>query len=501
MRNPVEGKNIVVIGSGIGGLSVGILLSALKFNVTVVEKNPMPGGLMNSYRKSGIDCPVGVHYVGALADNEPLGKMFSVLGIGVDELFYRMGRDGIIDRYIFDDFTFDLPVSVDAYEKNLRDACPEDAGALDIILKNLRDIASRMMNPLFLLNQGDPFSTMDYFQPMGELLDERSASPRLRAILAIPCQLIGVQLDECPIIFHHMVVASYLFSSWRLKKGGSHMTDVFVSRFRQSGGSLILNKAVTKIRTENGKVSGVDLSSGETLDADGVVAAIHPKILLELLSPGDLRPALQERIRALDETDGIIAVQAAIDAAAHPELDYNIYRLATNDQGFIEDGIFYQIREGDHKNSHLLSIITRSLYEDWRPWENTKTGKRGADYEAKKLALARDLMAKAEGVFGPLKNPRILDVFTPLTVRDYVNCPEGSCYGVLRSSRQLLKVASLHNIPIGGLCLAGQNALAPGVMGSILGSLAAVRQIIGQKRFAEEFHPQLSRLDVHADLC
>ncbi|MDD8019193.1 MAG: NAD(P)-binding protein, partial [Bacteroidota bacterium] len=64
MRNPVEGKNIVVIGSGIGGLSAGILLSLLNFKVTVVEKNPLPGGLMRSYRRAGIDCPVGVHYVG-----------------------------------------------------------------------------------------------------------------------------------------------------------------------------------------------------------------------------------------------------------------------------------------------------------------------------------------------------------------------------------------------------------------------------------------------------
>ena len=90
MRNPVEGKNIVIIGSGIGGLSAGIFLSLLNFKVTVVEKNPLPGGLMRSYRRSGIDCPVGVHYVGALGEKEPLGKMFHILGIPVDELFAPM---------------------------------------------------------------------------------------------------------------------------------------------------------------------------------------------------------------------------------------------------------------------------------------------------------------------------------------------------------------------------------------------------------------------------
>jgi hypothetical protein len=56
----------------------------------------------------------------------------------------------------------------------------------------------------------------------------------------------------------------------------------------------------------------------------------------------------------------------------------------------------------------------------------------------------------------------------------------------MRSSRQLLKAISLNNIPIPGLCLAGQNALAPGVLGSIMGSFNAARQIIGAERFAQE---------------
>ena len=491
MRAPVDGKNIVVIGAGIGGLSAGILLSALDFKVTVVEKNPLPGGLMNSYRRAGLDCPVGVHYVGALGADEPLGKMFRVLGVGVEDLFYRMGRHGVIDRYIFDDLTFDFPEGIDEYEKRLRSAFPADAQALDVILRNIRDIAAKMMDPLFLLNQGDPFSNMEHFRPMGELLDDVHASTGLRAVLAVPCQLIGVKLQDCPVLFHHMVVAAYLFSSWRLKEGGAHMTDRFISRFREAGGELLLKKSVTKIRIENKKVAGVELDTGEVLNAEGVVAAIHPKILLGLLEAGSLKPALKDRIETLEETEGIICVQAGIDATEHPELDHNIYRLHADRDGSVADGIFYQIRKGRHQDENLLSIITRSCYQEWRLWENTQTGRRGAAYEEKKLAMAHELLKKAQTVLGPLKNARILDVFTPLTLRDYVNCPEGSCYGLLRSSGQLLKAATINNIPIGGLCLAGQNALAPGVMGSILGSFNAVRQIIGRERFTGVIAPKL----------
>jgi phytoene dehydrogenase-like protein len=486
VKNPAEGKNIVIIGSGVGGLSTGIILSLLNYSVTVVEKNPLSGGLMRSYRRGGIDCPVGVHYVGALGANEPLGKMFHILGIPIEDLFTRMGESGIIDRYIFEDFVFDLPVSIDAFERNIKSAFPAEITLIDVFMKNLREIAGRMLDPAFLINQGDPFQNMDFFQPMGEFLDKFDASAGLRAVLAVPCQLIGVQLVECPVIFHHMVLAGYLFSSWRLKVSGSTMADVFTRRFQELGGKLIVNDGCDKIILDEGEVAGVRLNSGTNLGADTVVAAVHPKILLNLLEPDALKSSYRQRIANLKETEGVIAVQISVDASAHPEIDHNIYQRYNDEKELIKDGIFYQLRQSNDKDVNLISIFTRSLYSEWSKWENTISGKRGKDYEEKKLSIGQDLLQKANEVFGSLKNARILDVFTPLTLRDYVNCPEGSCYGVMRSSAQLLKIASLSKPLISGLFLAGQNAVAPGVLGTILGSFNAVRQIIGASRFAEE---------------
>lgn len=166
---------------------------------------------MRSYRRGGIDCPVGIHYVGALGAEEPLGKMFAALGIPVDELFVPMAGEGIVDRYIFDDLTFDLPDGIDTLENSLRDTFLQEKPALDVLMKNLRDISRQMTDPSFLFAQGDPFQNMGYYQPMGELLDSLNVSPALRAVLSVPCNLIGVPLNDCPVIFHHMVLASYLF--------------------------------------------------------------------------------------------------------------------------------------------------------------------------------------------------------------------------------------------------------------------------------------------------
>jgi len=485
MKNSLEGKNILIIGSGIGGLSAGILLAGLNYRVTIAEKNQLPGGLMRSYRRAGFDCPVGVHYVGALGANEPLGRMFSALGIDVQEIFSRMGSEGVIDRYIFDDFSFDLPANIEAYEKNLRDSFPDENQAINVLMNNLREISQRMLDPAFLLNQGDPFQNIDYLQPLGDFLDKLNVSPRLRAVISVPCQLVGVPPAECPLIFHHMVLASYLFSAWRLREDGARMTDAFVRRFQQFGGNLLLNDEVEKITLKEKTIAGARLKSGREIAADFIISDIHPKILLPLLPPDTFRLTYRQRILDLVETEGVISVHASVDAAVHPEMAHNIYRLAIDQQGTIQDGVFYQIRRGTNQ-SNLLSIITKSLYGEWSPWENTYSGKRPKEYEEKKQKIARDLLRQAEAVFGHLKNAKIVDVFTPLTIRDYINCPEGSCYGIMRSSRQLMKITSVTKMPIEGLYLTGQNVLAPGVMGSLLGSFDVTRKIIGTSRFIQE---------------
>lgn len=264
------------------------------------------------------------------------------------------------------------------------------------------------------------------------------------------------------------------------------MADSFAARFKELGGKLILNNGVAGINLENRKVTGLRLNSGEDLAADAIVAAIHPKALLALLEPDSLKSSYRQRILNLKETEGVVAVQAGVDAHAHQEISYNIYRMQADKNGLLHHGAFYQIRRGNAHGANLLSIITKSLYSEWSKWENTNSGKRGQDYEEKKLSIAHDLIQKAGEIFGKLKKSKILDVFTPLTLRDYVNCPEGSCYGVMRTSGQLLKIASLNNFPVTGLYLAGQNAVAPGVLGSILGSFNAVRKIIGAERFNQE---------------
>ena len=110
---------------------------------------------------------------------------------------------------------------------------------------------------------------------------------------------------------------------------------------------------------------------------------------------------------------------------------------------------------------------------------------RGNDYLRVKEQHATGLIQEAEERFGSFKGLKILDAYTPLTMRDWVNSPGGSAYGVLRSSSQVLGTALLNRTAVQGLYLAGQNVMAPGIIGTIMGSFSTVKLILGDKEFKE----------------
>jgi len=485
--NRPASQNALIIGSGVGGLSTAIILAQLGFQTTVIEKNPLPGGLMRGYTRKGLDCAVGVHYLGALADGQVLRRLFDFLGVSQRIPVARMGAAGIVDRYIFEEFTFDLPEGFDAYEENLRRAFPDEHRQISMIMKIIRQHGEKIHTLDFLFARQNDVSMLEYTKPFGEILTELKCSPGLRAVLGIPCCWIGVPLESCPVFYHNMVLATYLFSSWRLKCSSARMANAFVERLKSLGGQIIQADGVEKILVNNRVVEGVQLQSGSVLKAPVVIGSVHPKVVLNLLPDGAAKPSYRRLVSKMVDTDGMFCAHVSVDASSHEAVPYNIFKMHTGKNGSILDVKYYQLRESERDGKNLLTILTSGEYERWQKWEHTHTGRRGADYVRDKENRAWRLIREAEEILGALPGAKLLDAYTPLTTRDWVNSPGGSAYGVLRSSDQLLEASILNRTSVKGLFLAGQSVLAPGILGTIVGSLGIVKLIIGPERFYKRF--------------
>jgi phytoene dehydrogenase-like protein len=486
-------KKVIIIGAGIGGLSTGIILAKLGFDVTVLEKNCQPGGLMRSYSRDGIQCAVGVHYLGSLDKGQILRTFFDYLGVTEAIPVTRMGRNGIIDRYIFDSstdqaLTFDLPQGISAYGENLNRAFPLEKNKIAKLLDPIHKASEQLHQLDFLFAGDNGFSLSDQFEPLGKILTELQCSPGLQSVLSIPSCWIGVPLHDCPAYYHNMALASYVSSSWRLDCSGSDMANVFAARLKELGGKIITNAEISRINVQSRVVQGVQLQSGENLTAATVIGAVHPKVVLKMLAQEDVKPSYRQRISSLQDTHGIFSVHVAIDSDTHPEIPYNIFKIDTDQASKVADLKYYQIRKSEKKGVNLLSILTSGKDELWAPWVNTKSSRRGEEYLALKEQHAASLIVEAEHMFGSFKGAKTLDAYTPLTMRDWVNSPDGSAYGVLRSSSQMLATALLNRTAVKGLYLAGQNVTAPGIIGTIMGSFSTVKLILGTDEFKKMIH-------------
>ncbi len=473
---------VVIIGAGLGGLTSAILLGEMGIKATIIERSPVPGGLLRSYARQGVDCAVGLHYFGPAGKGELLRQMFDILGVTERLKLRRLGTQGVLERYIFDDLTFNLPATLPAFKEELLALFPTEKEPIDFIITALQTMSQGLRFDAGGSLQSSPFSFAGLDQSMEEFLAASGCSKKLHDILSVHGFWSGLPMDKCPAYLLLYTLGALLLSAWELGCTGKQMADGYAERARESGADLILGDPVERILVEDGRACGVRLKSGRSFSCKKVLAAIHPKLVLPMLPDEALPAAYKEGLLKLRETGSTVCVHLLVDVKQQEGRGYNMFRIHKID-GVNIDGTFLQVRPSERAGYNLLTIIGGSKYSDWKQWHETHTGKRGKDYQQVKMEAARSLIEIAGSVLGPLGDYTILDISTPLTMRDWAASPEGSIYGLMRSVNNDLQYAVLTRMPLRALYLVGQNAIAPGLLGVTLSVLRGVGEVAGRARF------------------
>ncbi|MBN2192062.1 MAG: NAD(P)-binding protein [Polyangiaceae bacterium] len=454
--------DVVVVGSGLGGLTTSLLVARLGRKVALVEARTELGGVSRSFRRRGVDCPVGIHYFGAAGPGELVDRVWSALGLSIP--LQPAGRDGLLSRYHIGSEIFDLPVGFDAYEAALLTAVPAEREVVGTVVRSLRDAAA----PLKMQARVGGF---EVFETARGFLQRLGCSERLIRLLSGPEGWLGMPLSECPRSSFELALASYLLSSWRLACTGTELVERLAARLNALGGEVIVGDGVSRLTFVDGGVKGVILRSGRPLRADHVVLAVHPKLAVGLFGDEPGLDGLARRLVALPDSMTASMGFALVDAARTPARSYNTYHLDL-DGG---SSFWFQLTPSGHAGKNLLCVIVADDYQAWRRWEQTTTGNRGAEYLEAKAGLAERMLAGVRR-HAEVGEVEWLDTFTPLSFRDWVGNWEGSLYGVSRGG---LALAGL-NRGVPGLRFVGQSLLAPGVVGVTFGALRVAGDLAGR---------------------
>lgn len=474
--------DVVIIGSGLGGLTSAILLGEMGRKATLIERNPLPGGLLRSYTRQGIDCAVGLHYFGPAGEGELLRQMFDILDVTEKLKLRRLGTGGVLERYIFDDLTFELPPTFTGFEKALRSMCPHESDAIDTVVSAVYSLAHGLHFDTTGRLQSNFFSFVGFNQSMEDFLQASGCSKKLHDILTVHGFWTGLPMDKCPAYLLLYTLGALLLSAWELGCTGTQMVEAYVERAQATGTELLLGDPVEQILVRDGRACGVLLKSGRTIACRKIIAGLHPKLVLPMLPDGAIPAEYRQGLLNLEETPGAVCVRLLVDQKQHAAPGYNLFRIHKVDGATI-DGTFFQMKHSELAGRNVLTMIRGSNYADWKKWRHTHTGSRGPDYEKAKMLAAEAMIQTARSVLGTLEHYKILDISTPLTMRDRAGSPEGSMYGILHSVKNDLQYAVLTRLPVRALYLVGQSAIAPGLLGVTLSVLRGVGEVAGRANF------------------
>src|SRR5574344_2171889 len=120
--------DIIIIGSGLGGLECGTMLSRCGMSVLVLERQAQPGGCMQTYMRGNIAFDTGLHYIGGLEEGQPLHDTFKSLGL-LELPWQRLDPNGF-DRITIGNETFAYHNGYDNFARSLAERFPSQKQAL-----------------------------------------------------------------------------------------------------------------------------------------------------------------------------------------------------------------------------------------------------------------------------------------------------------------------------------------------------------------------------------
>jgi phytoene dehydrogenase-like protein len=262
-------KSVVIVGTGVGGLSAGALLSKQGYKVKLLEKESRIGGRAFSYQYEGCRLDSGIHVAGFGSAGD-LGKVLKATGA---DKYVPMGKEDDPPLLIMDK---DYPFPRNPIELNKWQVLPVDARM------DMADIALQAVSkPLDELRKSDETSLYDF-------LKERYDDEKYQMIMEglARCVLHVYSSKVCSVWAFYALYRSNLETSKAQaypKEGVSSISNGLEKIIKENKGEIKLNNEAKSVIVEKGKVKGVQLADGSTVNSETIVLDLPPKIIVKIL--------------------------------------------------------------------------------------------------------------------------------------------------------------------------------------------------------------------------
>lgn len=481
----MENADVIVIGGGFAGLTCALTLVKTGKRVLVLEKEPVPGGAFQSFRRRGHLLETGFHYVGGVGESEVMRPLITFFGLEdlpwqrLDNEFLEMHRHGK---------TFAFQSGYDHFAKAIAKEFPDEKPAIDEFVRVMRDINEHIYETVLPGKESRMSKLMAVSAKT--YLESHFRSPELRDILC--GQSLTTELtDELPLYSFVQSLNSFIQGAYRLKGGGETLINRLVENLLAAGGELLTRKTVSGFTLgENGNVSAVRCTDGSEYTADIFISTLHPAQTMALIPEcPQIRGVARRRLQRLQNTVGMFTVQLALKPGTVPYRNRSISILESDDLWHTPYGpddpvrnmlISYNVpAEGIFAT--VIDLLTPMSWDAVSEWAESSVGHRPEAYKDFKRHKAKKCIDLAMHYIPELQdNIEEYWTSTPLTYRDYTGIPQGSAFGVRKSCTNLIGTVTSPATPIPNLFLSGQNLMLHGMLGTAMSSLLTCNIVCGR---------------------
>ena len=490
-----KNNKVVIIGSGIGGLICGAILSKEGYHVTVLERNKQIGGNLQTYTRDKCIFDSGVHYVGGLEKGQNLYKIFKYLGI-IDKLKLQKLDEGAFDKIVFydEEKEYSYAQGYKRFEETLIADFPDEADAIRKYAETILKVCENF--PLYQIRTGDYFGKSVFLEmDTKSFIESLTSDKRLQNVLAGNNLLYAGEANKTPIYVHALVLNSYIESAWRFVDGGSQIARLLSKIITGNGGAVKNRTNIKKIIVNGTLAEFAEDSDGKKYYGDYFISNAHPAKTLEMLDTDLIRKAYRHRINGLPNSLSSFTVNITLkpNSLKYFRTNYYCYRQDdvwtsmnyTEESWPLSFSLFFSASSKSEEYAEAVTLMAYMRYEEVAKWKdsfNTELfpGERGKNYEDFKKMKAEKLIDVAEKRFPGLKKAmRSYYTSTPLTFRDYMGTDDGALYGITKDYRDPIKTFISPRTKIPNLLLTGQNINLHGVLGVSISSLVTRSEIIG----------------------
>lgn len=508
----------IIVGSGIGGLTAGAILSKEGKKVAILERHYTAGGFTHVFKRKDWLFEVGVHYIGEMHNKKSPMRRISdyVTDNNLDWHHFKENYD----RVIVGDKSFEFPAGKNNLENKLVERFPEEENAIKEYLRLIQDVKvgsgfyylqrtlpeglwKKMLSPI-MRKKFLSHSTKTTDEVLSGLTDNNL----LKMFLTGLAGDYGHHPKESSFAIHGLTAQHFLGGGNYPIGGGAAIARNIVNTIEKNGGQVVTRASVEEILVDNNKIKGIRLENGQEIFSDLVISnagltTTYRKLFskenqekfnlekqLEGLELSDTYMSLFIGLEGDQEELGLTSTNNWIYSGLDSYGDLLKFREDHNADFPLLYLAFPSAKDPQWKENHpgksSAEIISTIPYQVFEKWKGTRFRRRGEDYEEFKSQLSDRLLTEFLKHYPELKDKiSFTELSTPLSIEHFCNYEQGQMYGLAHTPERFSASNISFHGPIDGLYLTGQDTLNVGIASAFISGALTSVSILGPRKGAK----------------